>query len=146
MSNLEEKLNILKKKKLTAKTIVEQQRNEIRLLKSTLTLNERLEEIYKRFDNKTNIDKNLYNKIIEILNNKNEIFSLNDQIHQTIDDLSKLIEQILIIFSLNNNINLEHQELDRILKKQKECFQLIKWKLSDIYANRVADEVSCITS
>jgi hypothetical protein len=146
MSNLEEKLNILKKKKLTAKTIVEQQRNEIRLLKSTLTLNERLEEIYKRFDNKTNIDKNLYNKIIEMLNNKNEIFSLNDQIHQTIDDLSKLIEQILIIFSLNNNINFEHQELDIILKKQKECFQLIKWKLSDIYANRIADEVSCITS
>jgi len=146
MSNFEEKLNILKKKKLTAKTIVEQQRNEIRLLKSTLTLNERLEEIYKRFDNKTNIDKNLYNKIIEILNNKNEIFSLNDQIHQTIDDLSKLIEQILIIFSLNNNINFEHQELDIILKKQKECFQLIKWKLSDIYANRIADEVSCITS
>ena len=33
-----------------------------------------------------------------------------------------------------------------ILKKQKECLQLIKWKLSDIYANRVADEVSCITS
>jgi len=146
MSNLEEKLNILKKKKLTAKTIVEQQRNEIRLLKSTLTLNERLEEIYKRFDNKTNIDKNLYNKILEILNNKNEIFSLNDQIHQTIDDLSKLIERILIIFSLNNNINLDHQELDIILKRQKECFQLIKLKLSDIYANRIADEVSCITS
>jgi hypothetical protein len=41
---------------------------------------------------------------------------------------------------------LRNQEFDVILKKQKECFQLIKWNLSDIYANRLADEVSCITS
>ncbi|CAF3399275.1 unnamed protein product [Rotaria sp. Silwood1] len=147
MSNLEEKLNILKKKKLTAKTIVEQQRNEIRLLKSTLTINERLEEIYKRFDNKMNIDNNLYSKILQIPNDKNENFSLNDQIHRATEDLSKLIEEILIILAINNNnnnnhIHLKNHELDIILKKQKECFQLIKWKLSDIYANRIADEVS----
>ncbi|CAF2863831.1 unnamed protein product [Rotaria sp. Silwood2] len=142
MSNLEEKLNILKKKKLTAKTIVEQQRNEMRLLKSTLTINERLEEIYKRFDNKINIDNNLYNKILQISNDKNEKFSLNDQIHRAIEDLSNIIEEILIILSIDNNIHLKNHELDIILKKQKECFQLIKWKLSDIYANRIADEVS----
>ncbi|CAF1002890.1 unnamed protein product [Rotaria sordida] len=142
MSNLEEELNILKKKKLTAKTIVEQQRNEIRLLKSTLTINERLKEIYKQFDNKINIDNNLYNKILQISNDKNEYVSLNEQIHRAINDLSKLIEEILIILSINNNIDLKNHELDIILKKQKECFQLIKWKLSDIYANRVADEVS----
>ncbi len=141
MSNIEEKLNILKKKKLTAKTIVEQQRNEIRLLKSSLTLNERLEEIYKKFDKQINIDKNLYNKILQIKNDPS-----NEQIHQTIKDLSKLIEQIFIIFSIDNNLNFENLELDIILKKQKESFQLIKWKLSDIYANRIADEVSCITS
>jgi len=141
MSNIEEKLNILKKKKLTAKTIVEQQRNEIRLLKSSLTLNERLEEIYKKFNKQINIDKNLYNKILQIKNHPS-----NEQIHQTIKDLSKLIEQIFIILSIDNNLNFENLELDIILKKQKESFQLIKWKLSDIYANRIADEVSCITS
>jgi len=146
MSNFEEKLNILKKKKLTAKTIVEQQRNEIRLLKSSLTLNERLEEIFKKFDNKINIDENLYNRIIQISDDKKEI-SLNEQIYQTIEDLSKLIEQIFNILSINNNnINFQNEELDMILKKQKESFQLIKLKLSDIYANRIADEVSCITS
>lgn len=143
MSNFEEKLSILRKKKLTAKTIVEQQRNEMRLLKSTLTINERLEEIYKRFDNKNSIDKNLYNKILQKSNDK---YSLYDQIHRSIQDLSNLIDEILMILSINHNINLNHHELDIILKKQKECFQLIKCKLSDIYANRIANEVSCITS
>jgi len=141
MSNIEEKLNILKKKKLTAKTIVEQQRNEIRLLKSSLTLNQRLEEIYKKFDNQININKNLYNKILQI----NSSIS-NEQIHQIIIDLSKLIEQIFLILSIDNKLDIENLEFDIILKKQKESFQLIKWKLSDIYANRIADEVSCITS
>jgi hypothetical protein len=145
MSNLEEKLNILKKKKLTAKTIVEQQRKEIRLLKSSLTLNERLEEIWKKFEKKINLDQNLYKKIIQ--NKNNEIsLSSNEQIHQVIEDLSKLIEEIFIILSISNNINLRNEEFDVILKNQKECFQLIKWNLSDIYANRLADEVSCITS
>ena len=51
MSNFEEKLNSLKRKKLTAKAIVEQQRNELCVLKSSLTLNERLEEIFRRFSN-----------------------------------------------------------------------------------------------
>ena len=147
MSNLEEKLNILKRKKLTAKTIVEQQRNEIRLLKSTLTINERLEAIYQRFDNKINIDDYLYNQIIQLSNNKNKIFSLDNQIHRTVEDLSKLIEKILNILSINKNNNtLENQGLEIVLKEQKECLKLIKWKLSDIYANRIADEVSCITS
>jgi len=141
MSNFEEKLNILKKKKLTAKIIVEQQRNEIRLLKSSLTLNERLEEIYQNFDNQINIDKNLYKKILQIKNDKKQ------QIQQAIEDLSRLIEEILIILSINNtNLNLKTSQLDIILKNQKDSFQLIKWKLSDIYANRIADEVSCITS
>jgi len=144
MSNFEEKLNILKKKKLTAKTIVEQQRNEIRLLKSSLTLNQRLEEIYKKFDNKKNLNKNLLKKIFE--ENKFNLSSSNEQIHQLIIDLSKLIAQILNILSINSNLNLINEEFDIILKKQKESFQLIKWKLSDIYANRIADEVSCITS
>ena len=147
MSNLEEKLNILKRKKLTAKTIVEQQRNEISLLKSILTINERLEAIYQRFDNKINIDDYIYNQIIQVSNNKNEIFSLNNQIRRTVEDLSKLIRKILNILSINNsNHNLENQELEIVLKEQKECLKLIKWKLSDIYANRIADEVSCITS
>lgn len=146
MSNIEEKLNILKKKKLTAKTIVEQQRNEIRLLKSSLTLNQRLEEIYKKFDNHKNIDKNLLKKILENSNETKIISSSNDQIHQIIEDLTKLIEQILNIFSIEHNLDFSNEELDIILKKQKESFQLIKWKLSDIYANRIADEVSCITS
>jgi hypothetical protein len=140
MSNLEEKLTILKKKKLTAKIVVEQQRNEICLLKSSLTLNQRLEEIYKRFDKKINLDNDLYYKIIQVSNDK------HDQIHRIIENLSKLIEQILIILSLNHNTQLKNPELDLILTKQKECFKLIKLKLSDIYANRLADEVSCITS
>ena len=55
MSNFEEKLNLLKKKKLTAKTIVEQQRNEIRTLKSSLTLNQRLEEIFQKLTNQNNL-------------------------------------------------------------------------------------------
>jgi hypothetical protein len=140
MSNLEEKLTVLKKKKLTAKIVVEQQRNEICLLKSSLTLNQRLEEIYKRFDKKINLDNDLYYKIIQVSNDK------HDQIHRIIENLSKLIEQILIILSLNHNTQLKNPELDLILTKQKECFKLIKLKLSDIYANRLADEVSCITS
>jgi hypothetical protein len=140
MSNLEEKLIVLKKKKLTAKIVVEQQRNEICLLKSSLTLNQRLEEIYKRFDKKINLDNDLYYKIIQVSNDK------HDQIHRIIENLSKLIEQILIILSLNHNTQLKNPELDLILTKQKECFKLIKLKLSDIYANRLADEVSCITS
>lgn len=140
MSNFEEKLNILKRKKLTAKTIVEQQRNEIRLLKSTLTINERLEEIYKRFDNKDHIDHDVYNKILQIH------ISFTDQIRQAIEDLTKLIEDIQLMLSINNNIDLNTQELHTVLKEQKECFKLIKWKLSDICANRIADEVSCITS
>ena len=147
MSNLEEKLNILKKKKLTAKIIVEQQRNEIRLLKSSLTLNQRLEEIYKRFDKKRNLDYDLYQQIIQVSTNQNKTISTNDQLHRMIEDLSKLIKQILIILSLNpNHHHFDHQDLNRILKEQKECLKLIKFKLSDLYAHRVADEVSCITS
>ena len=147
MSNIEEKLNLLKKKKLTAKNIVEQQRNEIRLLKSSLTLKQRLEEIYKKFDNHKNIDENLYKKILD--DKKNIQSKKNQEIYQSIDNLSNIIEQIFIILSINNNNNINlkiHQEYDIILKKQKESFQLIKWKLSDIYAHRIADEVSCITS
>lgn len=145
MSNIEEKLNVLKKKKLTAKTIVEQQRNEIRLLKSSLTINQRLDEIYKRFSNKTNLNENLLGKILEE-NQTNRSLS-NEQIYEIIEDLSKLIEDILKLLSIDHHLNLNsNEELDIILKKQKECFQLIKWKLSDIYANRIADEVSCITS
>jgi hypothetical protein len=143
MSNFEEKLNILKKKKLTAKTIVEQQRNEIRTLKSSLTLNQRLEEIFHKLTNQNNLNRNLYDKIMHknyLSNNSNE------EIHRIINDLSKLIEQILIILSIDHNLDFNNQELDIILKQQKESFQLIKWKLSDIYANRIADEVSCITS
>jgi hypothetical protein len=140
MSNNEEKLNILKKKKLTAKTIVEQQRNEIRILKSSLTLNQRLEEIFQKLNNRNNLNRILYDKILYKNSHSNE------QIHHTIDDLSKLIEQILNILSIDDNLDFNHQELDVILKNQKESFQLIKWKLMDIYAHRVADEVSCITS
>ena len=143
MSNLDEKLLILKKKKLTAKNIVEQQRTEIRLLKSSMTINERLEEIYKRFDNKTNLDMNLYNQVVQ---KSNQTFVAQNQLHRTIDDLSSLIERILHILALPNGMHLKNEQLDLTLKKQKECFQLIKWKLSDIYANRIADEVSCITS
>jgi hypothetical protein len=146
MSNFDDKLNILKKKKLTAKIIVEQQRNEIRLLKCKLSLNERLEEIYKRFDNKKNLDQVIWAKLMRISNDSNQTITLNDQIHQAIEDLSKLIEQIQIKLSINDKINLKHQDFDIILNKQKECMKLIKWKLSDIYAHRVADEVSCITS
>jgi len=147
MSNFEEKLNILKKKKLTAKIIVEQQRNEIRTLKSSLTLNQRLEEIFQKLTNQNNLNRNLYYKIMQIFNDKNDrSTTTNEQIHRAIDDLSKLIEQILIILSIDHNLDLKNQELDIILKNQKESFQLIKLKLSDIYANRLADEVSCITS
>jgi len=147
MSNFEEKLNILKKKKLTAKIIVEQQRNEIRTLKSSLTLNQRLEEIFQKLTNQNNLNRNLYYKIMQIFNDKNDRSTTNnEQIHRAIDDLSKLIEQILIILSINHNLDLKNQEHDIILKNQKESFQLIKLKLSDIYANRLADEVSCITS
>ncbi|CAF1166370.1 unnamed protein product [Adineta ricciae] len=143
MSNLDEKLLILQKKKLTAKTIVEQQRTEIRLLKSSMTINERLEEIYKRFDNKTNLDMNLFSQVVQ---KSNETFVAQNQLHRTIDDLSSLIERILHILALPNGMHLKNEPLDLTLKKQKECFQLIKWKLSDIYANRIADEVSCITN
>jgi hypothetical protein len=146
MSNFDDKLNILKKKKLTAKIIVEQQRNEIRLLKCKLSLNERLEEIYKRFDNKKNLDQEIWAKLMRISNDSNQTITLNDQIHQAIEDLSKLIEQIQIKLSINDKINLKHQDFDIILNKQKECMKLIKLKLSDLYAHRVADEVSCITS
>lgn len=143
MSNFEDKLNILKKKKLTAKTIVEQQRNEIRILKSSLTLNQRLEEIFQKLTNQNNLNRNLYDKIVH----KNSLpINSKEEIYRTIDDLSKLIEQILIILSIDHNLDFNNQEIDIILKQQKESFQLIKWKLSDIYANRIADEVSCITS
>ena len=143
MPNLEEKLTVLKKKKLTAKTIVEQQRNEIRLLKSTMTINERLEEIYQRFDSKSNLDADLYHRIIR---RSNDTVLVNDQVQQTASDLSKLIEQILHVLSLPNEIDLKDQDLRTMVTRQKECFQLIKWKLSDVYADRLADEVSCITS
>ena len=141
MSTLEEKLNLLKKKKLTAKTVVEQQRNELRLLKSPLTLNQRLEELYKRFDNNLNLDNDLYKKIL-----RNQTLPSTDQIHRTIEDLSELIEQILNILSLQNHVHPKIEQVEILLKKQKESFKLIKLKLSDIYAHRVADEVSCITS
>ncbi len=146
MSSLEEKLNILKKKKLTAKSIVEEQRNEIRLLKSSLTLNERLEEIFRRFDDPRKIDQQLYRQLTNVKKDRSSSSSSHEQIHRAIDDLSKLIEHILSLLSIHTQINLNSSEADVILQKHKECFQLIKWKLSDIYANRIADEVSCITS
>lgn len=141
MSNLEEKLNILKKKKLTAKTIVEQQRNEIRLLKSSLTIHERLQKIYEKFPDKTLLNQNLYQKLIN-----NQIAASPIDIHQLIDNLSNIIEQILHLLSIQSHIQLSNIDSEQILENQKESFQLIKWKLSDLYANRIADEVSCITS
>ena len=147
MSDLDEKLNSLKKKKLTAKTIVEQQRKELRVLKSSLTLNERLEEIFRRFPKEENVNVDLYRRIMQMSNDdKDRSSNLDKQIQRTIEDLSKLIEQILTILSISSNINWNNDELHDILKKQKESFQLIKWKLSDIYAHRLAEEVSCITS
>lgn len=143
MSNLEEKLNILKKKKLTAKTIVEQQRNEIRLLKSSLTIDERLQKIYENLPDKTLLNETIYRKIIS---NNHQTQTSPIDIHQLIENLSKIIEQILHLLSIKSPIQLSNIDCEQILVNQKESFQLIKWKLSDLYANRIADEVSCITS
>ena len=77
---------------------------------------------------------------------KDLTLNLNEEMPRTIEDLSKLIEQILTNLSIPHHFNSKNEELDVILKKHKESFQLIKWKLSDIYAHRVAEEVSCITS
>ena len=144
MSDFEEKLNLLKKKKLTAKIIVEQQRKELRIWKSSLTLNERLEEISRRFLDRKKINEQLYQQILR--KEQHESISSNEQLQGVIDDLSKLIEQILKILSIDEQLNLPTNESDVILDKQKELFRQIKWKLSDIYAHRIADEVSCITS
>lgn len=143
MPNLEEKLTVLKKKKLTAKTVVEQQRNEIRLLKSTMTVDERLQEIYQRFDTARLLDTDLYERVVH---RSTQPIDASDQIRQTANDLSKLIEQILHMLSLPNEIDLNAQDLPTVVQRQRECLQLIKWKLSDIHADRLADEVSCITS
>ena len=146
MSHLEEKLLILRKKKRTAKTIVEQQRNELRLLKSPLTLNERLEEIYQRFDQKRSIDTDLLKKILQQSIDAPPSPSNHQRIHRAIDDLSKLIEQIQRILGMTANIDVKQHPADLVVKKQKESLKSIQWKLADIYAHRVADEVSCITS
>ena len=42
-------------------------------------------------------------------------FSIDDQIHRAIEDSSRLIEEILIILSINNNIYCKNQELEIIL-------------------------------
>lgn len=141
MSDFEEKLNLLKKKKLTAKIIVEQQRKELRIWKSSLTLNERIEEISRRFLDRKKINEQLYQQILR--KEQHESISSNEQLQSAIADLSKLIEQILKLLSIDEQLNLPTND---ILEKQKELFRQIKWKLSDIYAHRIADEVSCITS
>ena len=146
MSHLEEKLLILKKKKRTAKTIVEQQRNELRLLKSSLTLNERLEEIYQRCDQKRSIDTDLLKKILQQPTDTPPTPSNHQRIQRAIEDLSKLLEQIQRILGLPTNEDLKQQQSDLVLRKQKECLKFIQWKLADMCAHRVADEVSCITS
>lgn len=141
MSDFEEKLNLLKKKKLTAKIIVEQQRKELRIWKSSLTLNERIEEISRRFLDRKKINEQLYQQILG--KEQHESISSNEQLQSAIADLSKLIEQILKLLSIDEQLNLPTND---ILEKQKELFRQIRWKLSDIYAHRIADEVSCITS
>lgn len=141
MSDFEEKLNLLKKKKLTAKIIVEQQRKELRIWKSSLTLNERIEEISRRFLDRKKINEQLYQQILR--KEQHESISSNEQLQSAIADLSKLIEQILKLLSIDEQLNLPTND---ILEKQKELFRQIRWKLSDIYAHRIADEVSCITS
>lgn len=144
MSDIEERLNLLKKKKLTAKIIVEQQRKELRLWKSTMTLNERLEELSRRFLDRTKINEQLYQQILR--KDQHQSSSSTEQIQQLIENLSKLIEQILKLISIDEQLNVQSNDGNVILAKQKEIFQQIKLKLSDIYAHRIADEVSCITS
>ena len=142
MSHLEEKLLILKKKKLTAKSIVDQQRHELRLLKSSLSLNDRLEEIYNRFQDKQGVNRQLLQRIV----NQSTEISEFDRIHRAIDELSKLINQIQRFLSIETTIDFKDETDTLILQKQKESLKLIQWKLSDICAHRIADEVSCITS
>lgn len=144
MSNFEERLNILRKKKLTAKTIVEQQRRELRLWKCSWTLNERLEEIFRRFTDRTQINEQLYREILR--KETRDRSCSNEQLQHAIEDLSKLIEQILTLLSIDQHLNLPNNDFHVILQKHKEFFRLIKHKLSDMYAQRIADEVSCITS
>jgi isocitrate dehydrogenase kinase/phosphatase len=142
----DERLLILRKKKLTAKTIVEQQRIELRLLTSSLSLNERLEEIYKRFDRSKSIDVRLLKKICQPSNLTTSNLTSHQSIRQTIDDLSNLLERIQQLLSMHVHFDFKHNDLHKIVNEQKQCLQSIRWKLADIYAHRVADEVSCTTS
>lgn len=138
MSDLEEKLRILKKKKLTAKIIVEQQRTELRLLKSSSSVDQRFEELRQRFQSIDGLDHDLMKKFDTRTN--------EDRLRQTIDDLSNLLDQIQTMLGLKPKIDLHHSSMEIEVKKQKELLKLIQWKLSDLYAHRLAEEVSCITS
>lgn len=138
MSNLEENLLILKRKKLTAKTIVDQQRNEIRILKSSASLNEQIEAIWKKFDGNPSVDVDLLKKIFDFD---------RDKLRSLIDELSILIEQIQRFLSIDNDRALfQSDRLDFILNNQNQVLKQIRWKLNEVCAHRVADEVSCITS
>lgn len=139
MSKLDEKLEILKKKKFTAKRIVEEQRAEIRTLKSSLTFDERFQRVRQNFQNLDGIDEKLLKKIL---------FKTNeDKIQQMIDKLSNLLEQIQTILSLKSTNELKTStSIEISLKQQNILLEQIQWKLSDLYAHRLAEEVSCITS
>lgn len=139
MSNLDEKLEILKKKKFTAKLIVEEQRAEIRTLKSSLTFDERFQRVRQNFQNIDGIDEKLLKKIL---------FKTNeDKIQQMIDKLSNLLEQIQTILSLKPTSDLKTStSMEISLKQQEILLEQIQCKLSDLYAHRLAEEVSCITS
>ena len=143
MSQYEEKLRILKKKKLTAKIIVEQQRNELRVLKSSLSIDERIEQLQQKFHSTKGIEIDLMTKI---LNRSRSNVSDEDRLRQTIVNLSKLLEYLQEILSLKPPIDLQHEQMNVILTRQKDLLKFIQWKLSDLYAHRVAEEVSCITS
>ena len=146
MSNLEDKLTRLKKKKLTAKTIVDAQRRELRVLKSSSSLKERLEEIYQRFDHRQAIDHALYQRIVSASTDEPPATSPHDWVQCAVDDLTNLLGQLQRLLAIETNVDWQRQPLNVVVDKQKECLKVIQWKLADLYAHRVADEVSCITS
>ena len=138
MSKLEEKFAILKKKKLTAKRIVDEQRAELRALKSSLSFDERFAQVRQRFEQLDGIDQPLLKKISHR--------ATEDELRQTIDKLSRLLEQIQTILSVGSPTELNESTMEIVLKRQETLLKTIQWKLSDLYAQRLAEEVSCITS
>ncbi|CAF0844100.1 unnamed protein product [Didymodactylos carnosus] len=178
-----EKLQILKKKKMTAKKIVDQQKTTIRELTDQNKLSEnnhnmienlgyllkqidqhfqQLQSLTKDDQNMNIINERLLKDILGVSLSFHERTivcdenNLLEKINHAAADLSELIETLKQISegngiheklnSMKIDRNMSAEELEMvIINQRKELFNL-RSKLSEIYANRVVEEVSCITS